>query len=192
MERSDSQASKIVLIVLAAALVASIVLTIAYFMPKHRLLDKYSGLPVDFGDMIDQALDGSTLMFLISEYRVRNDGAYPSARYLTETMEPDHPLFFEKIYVMSDKDDPSKIVWPELRDLHIWPGYTCVHEPGGFFSSVQFRFTAEEINYDGLIEKTPGELALVMVSATGIVMRAPGTDYVYNCAQFKDGDDPSI
>ena len=191
MGRFGGKASKIVLIALFVALIASIVLTAVYFIPRYRLLDKYTGLPVDSGDAIHQALDGLTLTLLISEHRVRNDGAYPSIQYLTEIMAPDHPMFYDKVYILSDKDDPTLVAWPKLRDLHIWPGYTCVHEPGGIFSTGKFRFTADEIDYEGLIEKDPGELAFVMVTVPGIIERAPRRDHVYTCSQFRDGDDSS-
>ena len=171
-----------VLIVLSTALILSIM------MATYRLLPAYLGYwaldnqfggdaeGVDVEEAIDQVLDELSIMLLVSEYQIREESAYPSLQYLTETMSPDHPMFYQKLLIKSEGDNPSTTAWPAIRELHIWPGYACTDEVR--------RYTADEINYGKFIKKDPENFVLISLSVNGIIGNMPGSDYEYSCSML--------
>ncbi len=110
---------------------------------------------------------------LISEFRLRNDGAYPSVQYLTETLSPDYPLFYDNIQIKSEDDNLSETAWPKFGELHIWPGYTCVDNEN--------KYTASEINYEELIRQSAEEFATVSASVAEIIARGRDAGNAYSC-----------
>ena len=180
MRHLSSKTSKKILIALIVALLLSIVFSATFLIPKYRLLDEMAP-PELLGETLDQILDGYVVSLLISEFQIRNDGAYPPVQYLTETMSPHYPLFIEEIQIKSESDHPSATAWPGNREFHIWPGYACA--TGG-------SYKADEMNYEELIREDPEEFAIIEVNMLEIMKQGSQADIVYSCLYYNDDQAP--
>ena len=172
MQQSNSQTSKTILIVLIVALLLSITFSAIYLIPRYRTLNHND--PEDVEKTINQALDTVTIKWLISEFQTRNDGAYPSSQYLTETMSPYYPLFYETIQIKGEDDNPSTTAWPKIRELHVWTGYVCVDN--------EKKYAASEIKYEEFIRKDPEEFTIIGASMASIIALGRDADYEYMCS----------
>ena len=172
MRHFSNKTSKRIMIVSITVILLGVLLSALYFIPKYRLLNEYTENPGLVEESINQALDDHAITLLISEFRIRNDGAYPSPQYLTETMSPQYPLFYEEIKIKGEDENPSASAWPKIRELHVWPGYACVSAE---------RYMASEIDYGQLLRKNSEKFASVSVRIIETAKQRQRTDDAYSC-----------
>ena len=182
MKQLSPTGSKVTLIALGVSLIGAVLFSMLYLIPKYRFLDQ-SPPPELFGQVLHQANHGNLILPLVSEYRVRNDGAYPPSEYLEEILGPSRfGRFYEKIEVKVFVDDPSSTAWPSTKELHVWPGYACAHERPSLFRNTKIAFTADEVDYQALIRKDPQSFVMVFASMGELSRRWPDPEPVYTCS----------
>lgn len=134
----------------------SFALSALYLVPKYRIINNLAGSEDSIEQLTYKEHDTLLTNIMVSKYRFQNEGAYPSAQYLTETLSAHYPLFYEEIKVKNKDDDPAKTAWPKIKELHIWPNYSCTET--GLFKE---WYTASDDKYEDMFKTDPGRFATV-------------------------------
>ena len=140
--QGDGTAAKIcrrALIVLIYLLAAGVLLTgaLIIYIQKVRLPQQVEDIGV-IERVMDRAIDGMTISIAIREFRLFNDGEFPSVQEIVAIVDssPSSLLLYgeETMEIRGlGHDTPDKAKLPVATNtFHIWPGYVCAVNQGVF------------------------------------------------------------